>query len=120
MDLRQKPSADIWLEYEVHGVLTLDPLSTADELETLRPFDLEGFPQRHLVLDLQHATFLDSSGIGWLLSVNRLLRDRDLRLVLYAAPPIIERITSMMRLGDVIPILSSLRDVRDYFSSLDS
>ena len=120
MDLRQKPSEDIWLEYEAHGVITLDPLLAADELEILRPFDLEGPPQRHLVLDLQHATFLDSSGIGWLLSVNRLLRNRDLRLVLYDAPPVIERITSMMRLGDVIPILSQLRDVRDYLSSLNS
>jgi anti-anti-sigma regulatory factor len=119
MELRQIPNEDPWLLYEVRGDLTCRdlPLGTGGELS---PFELEGDLDRPIVLNLQHANYMDSSGIGWLLSVNSTLRQKKLPLVLFSAPPVIERIASMMRLGQVIPILPNLSEVRKHLSSANS
>jgi anti-anti-sigma factor len=119
MDLRRIPNEDPWLLYEVRGDLTCGNLSIGTE-GVLAPFELEGDPDQPIVLNLHHANYLDSSGIGWLLSVNSALREKNLPLVLYSAPPIIERVASMMRLGEVIPILPNLSEVRKHLSSANS
>ena len=119
MDLRPITSDDPWLLYEVHGDVTCGD-AISGEAGVLSPFNLAEEPDRHLVLNLHHASYMDSSGIGWLLSVNRTLVAKNQRLVLYSAPPIIERVASMMRLGEVIPILPNLHEVRKYLSNLNS
>ena len=116
MDLRLTSTEDLWRHYELHGDLTRRTPS-ARETDILEPLDLQENPDRHVVLNLQHATFLDSSGIGWLLSLNRILRQKSLRLVLYALPPIITRVVSMMRLNDAVTILPAWQDVKDLLSS---
>jgi anti-anti-sigma factor len=119
MDLQLTATEDLWLHFELRGDVTYRTPSTKGS-EILEPLGLESDPDRHLVLSLQHATSLDSSGIGWLLSLNRVLRQKDLRLVLYALPPIVERVVSMMRLNEAIPVLRNMREVKDLLSSLDS
>ena len=119
MDLRRIPNEDPWLLYEVRGDLTCGDLPIGKE-GILSPFELEGDPDQPIVLNLHHANYMDSSGIGWLLSVNSTLREKNLPLVLFSAPPIIGRIASMMRLGEVIPILPNLSEVRKHLSSENS
>jgi len=116
MDLRLTSTEDLWRLYELHGDVTRRTPS-AEEADILEPLDLQADPDRHVVLNLQRATFLDSSGIGWLLSLQRILQQKSLHLVLYAPPPVIRRVVSMMRLDEAIPILSTLQEAKDYLSS---
>jgi anti-anti-sigma factor len=118
MDLQLTATEDLWQLFELRGDLTCRTPS-AEEAKVLEPLGLKTGPDRHVVLNMQHATFLDSSGIGWLLSLNRVLRQKNLRLVLYALPPIIERVVSMMRLDEAISVLPDLQKVKDHLSSLN-
>lgn len=119
MDLRLTATEDLWQQFELHGDLTCREPSGRSE-DILEALGLEAEPDRHIVLDLQHATFLDSSGIGWLLSLHRVLKQNNLRLVLCGLPPIVERVVSMMRLDEAIPIMESIDEVKDYLTGLST
>ncbi len=63
----------------------------------------EGYSRR-VLLSLAAATFIDSSGLGWLLSCNRRFREAAGKLVIHSVPPTILDVIKVMRLDQVLDI----------------
>ena len=118
MEFRLTATEALWLEYELSGSMTCcnELLQAQDPLQ---PFQLQADLDRNLVLNFRHASFLDSSGIGWLLSVHRALQQRQRYLVLCELPPVIERIVLMMRLDEVLLVRKNMHEVQEYLSGVN-
>jgi len=65
----------------------------------------EGAYARRVTLDLAEATFIDSSGLGWLLLCNKRFREAAGKLVIHSAPPVILDVIKVMRLDQVLKIV---------------
>ena len=117
MDVRLVKSEDDWTQYQLVG--DISGASIAGEGKTpLSPLNLsEGELNKHILFDLNDATFLDSSGIGWLLSVNRAAKELGFEVVVHSVPPLINRVFSMMRLGEVIPVVDGFDEARNHVTS---
>ncbi|MFL6002234.1 MAG: STAS domain-containing protein [Nocardioides sp.] len=63
---------------------------------------------RHLVIDLEHVSFIDSSGLGGLIAARNTAKERDGSFSLVAPPPMVRRLLGSTRLHDVIAIYNSL------------
>ena len=72
----------------------------------------------HLLFDLTDATFLDSSGIGWLLSVNRVAKDQGFQVIVHSVPPLIQRVFGMMKLGQVLHVVENFDEARTRIASV--
>jgi anti-anti-sigma factor len=59
---------------------------------------------RKVLLNLEKVRHLDSSGIGWLLTLHKRCKERVGQLVLYAVPPLILRTLEFLNLSRVLPI----------------
>ncbi|MCP4195213.1 MAG: STAS domain-containing protein [Planctomycetaceae bacterium] len=117
MDVRLVNSESDWTQFQLVGNISGDAVSGA----TKAPLSLFNFSEeelnQHILLDLNDATFLDSSGIGWLLSVNRVAKERGYSVVVHSVPPLIHRVFTMMRLGEVIPVVEGLDEARNHVTS---
>jgi anti-anti-sigma regulatory factor len=71
----------------------------ADPLENLLGSHVYG---RRVLLDLELARSIDSSGICWLLHANKRSRKAGGRLVLYRVPPLIGDMLSVLRLSGLL------------------
>ncbi len=56
------------------------------------------------VLDMGKVGYMDSSAIGWLLSANKHFRQGGGKLVLYAVPPNISQLFSLLKIGTTVSI----------------
>ncbi|MDA0809076.1 MAG: STAS domain-containing protein [Planctomycetota bacterium] len=68
--------------------------------------------RRTTLIDLSDATFVDSCGIGWLISIHRRFQREGGRLVLHSLSPVVHRILSMIKLDNVVSIVHSEDDAR--------
>ncbi len=59
---------------------------------------------RRVVLSLAETTFIDSSGIGWLLGCNKRFREGGGKLVIHSVPPIVLDMLRVMRLHEVLKV----------------
>lgn len=59
---------------------------------------------RPLLIDMQKAEFLDSSGIGWLLEQHRRFRGGNGVVVLHSIPPMVSKVMQLMNLHRVLRI----------------
>ena len=57
-----------------------------------------------VLLSLADATYLDSSGVGWLLKCNKRFRDAGGSLVIHSIPPVVLDIMNVMRLSQVLKL----------------
>ncbi len=62
---------------------------------------------RKVVLDLQGAEFIDSSGVNWLLRCHKRFRENGSRLVLYGIPPLVMNILKVLRMHLVFDLARS-------------
>ena len=62
----------------------------------------------HVVVDLAHVTFVDSSGLGGLIVARKSARERGGSVSLVAPPPAVRRLLGATRLHDVFAIYESL------------
>jgi anti-sigma B factor antagonist len=65
----------------------------------------QGAYARRVSLDLAEATFIDSSGLGWLLSCNKHFREAGGKLVIHSVPPVILDVIKVMRIDQVLTIV---------------
>jgi N-acetylglucosaminyldiphosphoundecaprenol N-acetyl-beta-D-mannosaminyltransferase len=63
---------------------------------------------RHLLLDLSRVRFIDSTGIGWLIRLQKTVRRRSGYMVLVAPGAPVYRALALMRLTDFFPIAADL------------
>ncbi len=73
----------------------------------------------HLIVDLEQVTFLDSSGIGVLLSVLRRIREHGGSIHLTAPSPHVRRVLELTGITTLLPIYDTL-DEADPSSRLTS
>jgi anti-sigma B factor antagonist len=64
---------------------------------------------RHIV-DLREVTFLDSTGLGILVSDHKRLRDRDGSLHVVCAPGIVSRVFRLTGVDRVVPLVETVED----------
>lgn len=81
----------------VQGALADRPDPLADLLGA-------GAYTQRVLLSLAEATFIDSTGLGWLLRCNKDFREASGRLVIHSVPPIILDVIKVMRLEEVLTL----------------
>lgn len=59
---------------------------------------------RHVSLDLRESSHVDSSGVGWLLTCHKRMRQAGGRLTLHAPHPIVANVFKVLRLEKVLEI----------------
>jgi anti-sigma B factor antagonist len=64
---------------------------------------------RRIVLDLSNAEYLESSGVGWLLTCHKRMKEAGGNLTLLSPQPVVSNVLRVLRLGQVFEILDSLR-----------
>ena len=65
---------------------------------------------RYVVVDFEYVAFLDSTGIGVLLSAERKLRARGGKLIVVCDTPLIRRVFEIAGLTDVLNVTPSRRE----------
>jgi anti-sigma B factor antagonist len=108
MDLRstEGPNHAMTRVVEPHGDIDL---ATAPNLKAaLDAARDEG--ARYVVVDFEDVAFLDSTGIGVLLSAERKLRARGGKLIVVCDAPLIRRVFEIAGLTDVLNITPSRRE----------
>lgn len=78
-----------------------------DETDPLEALLGEGAFARTLLLDLNKATFIDSSGVSWLLSHHNAFEDGGGALVLHSVPPVVQQVFDLLRLGSALRVARS-------------
>jgi anti-sigma B factor antagonist len=59
---------------------------------------------RTVVMDLSRAEYVDSSGIGWLLSCHKRFRGGGGQLVLHSLPPVVSNVVRVLKLDTVFQV----------------
>jgi N-acetylglucosaminyldiphosphoundecaprenol N-acetyl-beta-D-mannosaminyltransferase len=87
----------------------LDLATVCDEAALLEP----GFHDaRHCILDMSHVQFIDSTGVGLLIRLQKKIRSDGRQLVLLAPTPMVQRALALMQLQnffDMAPDLASVQ-----------
>lgn len=65
------------------------------------------------LIDLSDATFVDSCGIGWLISSHKRFAAGGGRMVLHSLSPVVDRILGMIKLGTVVTISGNETEARN-------
>jgi anti-anti-sigma factor len=61
----------------------------------------DGFTRR-VVIDCQQASFIDSSGVGWLLDCHKRFRQSGGKMVLYSIPALVADVLKVLRMETVL------------------
>jgi anti-sigma B factor antagonist len=85
----------------LRGELEVATIERADEALS----DVEVQPSDTVVLDLSGVTFIDSTGLRFLLLADKRARQGRWRLALVPAPPDVQRIFKLTRLEDQLPFM---------------
>jgi anti-sigma B factor antagonist len=64
----------------------------------------------HVIIDLSHVTFVDSTGLGALIAARTSARQRGGSLALVSPPPMVRRLLGATRLHDIFAIYDSMPD----------
>ena len=83
------------------GQIVQRTLASSDLLGgTLAPVGYD----RRVLLSLADVTFVDSTGLGWLLKCNKLFRDAGGTLVIHSIPPVVLDVINVMRLSQILKL----------------
>jgi anti-anti-sigma factor len=101
-----------WLDYPLHDDARADPWKLGGVPRDPQEAALDAAMDegaRYVLVDFADVAFLDSTGIGVLLSVERKLRTRDGKLIVVCDEPLIRRVFEIGGLTDVLNIRPSRR-----------
>lgn len=65
---------------------------------------------RPVLMSLADAEFVDSSGVGWLLQIDKRLQASGTRLHVHSIPPNIQQVFSMLKLNKVLTLCTDEAD----------
>jgi anti-anti-sigma factor len=85
---------------------------SADEPDQLRTFTGPDGYGRRVLVNLEQVSFIDSSGIGWLLSVHKRFQNAGGKLILHTLPESIQLTLKILRLDAVLNIAETEADAR--------
>jgi anti-sigma B factor antagonist len=60
--------------------------------------------QRRVLIDMEQAGYIDSSGIGWLMGCHKRFIAAGGLLVLHSLPPMVEQVIQLLRLHNILTI----------------
>jgi anti-anti-sigma factor len=60
--------------------------------------------QRRVLIDMEKAGFMDSSGIGWLMGCHKRFLAGGGSMVLHSLPPMVEQVIQLLRLQSILTI----------------
>ncbi|WP_442594670.1 anti-sigma F factor antagonist [Neobacillus sp. D3-1R] len=75
---------------------------TAEDLRELATTAIEKYNIRHILLNLEHLTFMDSSGLGVILGRYKQIKQLHGEMVVCAISPVIQRLFDMSGLFKII------------------
>jgi anti-sigma B factor antagonist len=107
LELEKHPgSTDALAIYQLKGKLSLETVN--EFIQTLRPE-----PAHHVIVDLSGVTFLDSAGVGALVSlfVNR--RNHSKTFALAALAPQSAAVVTVAGLQNLLPIYKTVEEARE-------
>jgi anti-anti-sigma factor len=87
---------------QLSGRVTQESLA-ADADPILDLLGADGYGRRVLV-DFSQTEFLDSSGVGWLLSCHKRFRQGNGRFILHSIPPLVRRTLQILRMELVLKL----------------
>ena len=83
----------------------LDAMHTLEFKEQMR--DIIADTQNAIILDMHKVEFLDSSGLGAIVAVSRLLQDKG-KLQLAALAPVVKRVFHLTRMDQIFHVHETL------------
>lgn len=108
MEIRIQSTDDNLVRIQLSGRITQD--SRPDDGNPLAQAVGQDVYGRRVMLDMERVEFLDSSGIGWLLSMNRQFREQGGALALHSVPPLVANALKLLRLDEVLTIADDARE----------
>ncbi len=97
-----------WLVAHIEGVITLE---TREELRQRVESELDKQPAMDLVLDLAEVSAIDSSGLGSVFSIYKILNERKAKLALAAPRRDVAALLELTHLDKVIRIVKSVVEI---------
>jgi anti-anti-sigma factor len=99
------------LHVQCAGVVSQD--SFVDDAEPLEKLlSAQGGFKRRVMLNMERATHIDSSGISWLLVSYKHFRENGGLLVLHSVPPLIDQVVQLVKLPRIVPFAKDLASAR--------
>ncbi len=105
--IETKKLSDDWLAISVEGEVDL---ATADELSTALDNALTN-GIKHVVVDLNHTPFMDSTGLRTLVMAHRRMAEEDRDLVLAVEGGPISRLIDVSGVESSLRVVASVEDV---------
>src|SRR5688500_664492 len=106
--------AHAWYKAEQMGGCGVVHAAGGSDAGTVRGFDVAVTEaarlSAHVVIDLTHVTFVDSSGLGALIVARNSAREGSGSMSLVSPPPMVRRLLGSTQLTDVFPIHDSLAE----------
>ncbi|MDB6020645.1 MAG: Anti-sigma-factor antagonist and glycosyl transferase [Pedosphaera sp.] len=109
--LKSGSTAD-WRWVELPERLDLAAVQHEAQLSGLVPDD-----DRHCLLPMKHVEFIDSTGVGWLIRLQKQFHARDRQLILLNPHPAVKRALSLMRLDEYFVCAEDLAIARKLIKS---
>ena len=99
-------------------VLSLECRGSLSQLVLEDPAIMErllgpGGYSRRVILDLEQAEDIDSSGVSWLVVLFKRFREAGGRLVLHSIPPRVDHVLRLLHIDSVVPTARDARAARD-------
>ncbi len=69
-----------------------------------------GMYRRNALLNMEKASYVDSSGIGWLLGAHKRFERGGGRLILHSVPPAVEQVLRLLRLNTLLHVATDERE----------
>jgi anti-anti-sigma factor len=66
--------------------------------------------RRRVLLNMENAQYVDSSGIGWLLAAHKRFERDGGRLVLHSVPPAVDQVLRLLKLNTLLHIAADERE----------
>ncbi len=58
--------------------------------------------RRRVLLNLEKTPYIDSAGVGWLVTSHKKFKDGGGRLVIHSIPPMVNQILRLLRMPDIL------------------
>lgn len=104
-------SIDHAVHVEVEGTVSRPGFLPEDDEPLASLIGPDAYSKK-VLLHLGKTTFLDSSGIGWLISCHKRFRDRNGTLIVHSAPPMVRQVFRLMNLDAVLRVADDERSAR--------
>ena len=72
---------------------------------------------KKLVVDLRAVQFMDSTGIGWLVSTNRRAKENHGAMVFHSIHPTVSQMLQLLKMGSILSLVDSEQAALDLLGS---